>query len=326
MASPAFPNVPQPAGVPPVQRDVTNPGTGTETALSQDGDEIAVQGLTEWGVYTKDGSKALDPDTIISMGYSAEYRIADFPIEEGGFESYDKVGLPFETRIVMTKGGSSDDRRAFLSAVEELRVDRELYSVVTPERTYPSANIARVSIDRSREQGAGLISVELMLAEVRTNVTTTFSNSKEPASADTKSDGAVQPQAAPPDVQARAQAKVASPDVAVAGGAPSFFNQVAGAAMQVVPLVAGLPSQSLTVNLASQAVQMVFSQKRTGLFADISVAGAAIAQGVMCRDGVPLLSGVSSLLPGDLAFVDMIGNADPVFSELGDRFKLLWAG
>lgn len=325
MAAIDYPNVPTTAGVPPVKRDVSNPGTESEPPLDGDSDAITVNGLSDWGVY-KDGELVLEPDTIVAFSYDAEHRVADFPIEEGGFESYDKVALPYDARVVMTKGGGIDDRRAFLAAVEELRGDTELYSVATPEWTYSNANFVRVSVNRTREQGANLITVELFLREIRENATATFSNSKEPASEDTKSDGAVQAQPAPAEVQARAETKTATPAVAVTGGASKFFDQAKGAVMQVVPLVAGIASQSLTTNIAQQAVQMVFSQKRTGLFADISVAGATLAQGVMCRDGVPLLSSVSSLLPGNFAFVDMIGNSDPDFSALGDRFKLVWAG
>jgi len=76
--------------------------------------------------------------------------------------------------------------------------------------------------------------------------------------------------------------------------------------------------------LAGQAVQLVLSQKRTGLFADIAVAGSQLASGVLCRDGVPLLPGVGSAFPGNLALFDTAGSADPFFSALGSRFQLVW--
>lgn len=328
MASPSYPNVPQTDGVPPVKRDGSNPGTETESPLTEDGDEISVQGLKEWGVY-KDGDKVLDPDTIISVGYDAEHRIADYPIEEGGFESYDKVALPFQSRVVMTKGGKSEDRRAFLASVEEIRVDRELYTIATPERTYSSANITRVSVDRSREQGAGMVTVELIFVEIRANATVSFSNSKDPASADTKSNGAVQAKDAPPEVQSRAAAKSPVPSSLSPGealsGAPAKLNISASSIIQTIPLVAGIPSQGLAVNLANNAVTAVFSQKRTGLFADIAVNGVQAVTGTLCRDGVPLLQGAIPSFPGDLAFIDMIGANDPEYTSLADRFQLIWA-
>lgn len=328
MAGPSYPNVPKSEGVPPVKRDASNPGTETEAALTGDGDEIAVQGLKDWGIYTKDGGKALDPDTIMSIGYNAEHRIADFPIEEGGFESYDKVAMPFETRVVMTKGGKSEDRRAFLAAVEDLRTDREVYSVATPERTYLSANIARVTVDRSREQGGGLITVEIALVEIRATATVTFSKSKDPAGADTQSLGSVQAKEADTSVAQRVEQKAQAPTAPaekLANARPAFTLPSSISALQTIPLVAGIPSQSLAVNIANHAVSMVFSQKRTGLFADIAIGGVPAVTGALCRDGVPLLKGALPAFPGDFAFIDMIGSRDPDYRSLTDRFKLVWA-
>jgi hypothetical protein len=194
MAGPVFPDVPKAPGVPAVARSVLNSGTETEPQLTQDSITVTAIAKNQWGVYTAAGALALDPDTIAAVGYDAEYRVAEYPIEEGGFESYDKVALPFQNRVIMSKGGTLEQRRAFLKAVEEIRGDLELYNVVTPEWTYLNVNIVRVGIDRSREQGAGLITVELQLQEIRQNVTASFSATRDPASADPVSNGSVQPQ------------------------------------------------------------------------------------------------------------------------------------
>lgn len=196
MAGPVFPDVPKVPGVPAVARSAINPGTATEPQLTQDSITVTAAAKNQWGVYTTAGAIALEPDSISAIGYDAEYRVADFPIEEGGFESYDKVALPFQNRVVMTKGGTLEQRRAFLRAVEELRGDLELYNVVTPEWTYLNVNIVRVSVDRNREQGAGLITVELQLQEIRQNATASFTQTRDPASATPVNNGSVQPKPA----------------------------------------------------------------------------------------------------------------------------------
>lgn len=192
MAGPVFPDVPKVPGVPAVARSLLNPGTATEQQLSQDSITVTAAAKNQWGIYTTAGALALEPDSISAIGYDAESRVADYPIEEGGFESYDKVALPFQNRVVMTKGGTLEQRRAFLKAVEELRGDLELYNVVTPEWTYLNVNIVRVGVDRNREQGAGLITVEVQLQEIRQNATASFSQTRDPASADPVSNGSVQ--------------------------------------------------------------------------------------------------------------------------------------
>ncbi|HQS69802.1 MAG TPA: hypothetical protein PLM58_09235 [Novosphingobium sp.] len=193
MAGPVFPDVPKVPGVPAVARSALNPGTATEPQITQDSITVTATARNQWGIYTTAGALALDPDTIEAVGYDAEYRVADYPIEEGGFETYDKVALPFHNRVIMSKGGTLEQRRAFVKAVEELRGDLELYNVVTPEWTFLNVNIVRIGIDRNREQGAGLITVELQLQEIRQNVSASFSATREPASASPASKGSVQP-------------------------------------------------------------------------------------------------------------------------------------
>lgn len=197
MAGPVYPDVPKTDGVPAVKRSPENLGVDTQPQMSSDTITVTAYGSNDWGIY-KAGSKdlALEADSISSVGYEAEHRLADYPIEEGGFESYNKVALPFNVRVVLTKGGTREDRRAFCSKIEDLRGDTELYSVVTPEKVYLNANIVRVSIDRSAEAGAGLIRAELVLQEVRQNATSSFSNTRAAASASAVNNGSTQPKTA----------------------------------------------------------------------------------------------------------------------------------
>ena len=294
-----------------------------EPKATEDAVPITVTALSEWGIYTKDDALALEADSVTSVGYDSEFRIADFPVEEGGFESYDKVALPFQARVVLTKGGTIEDRRAFLAALEEIRADVELYSVVTPERAYLNVNIARVSIDRSREQGAGLISVEIVLQEIRQTVTTTYTSSTaEPSGADVRNDGAVQPQAADDatkQVVADKSAAVTPP------GKTPFFSTGIGQTLVTVATAAGFPAQTLVTQLAGKSVGITLAQKATGLFADVSMNGLPVVAGVLCRDAVPLINAPHLGFPGDLALFDTMGGADPSYSALGSRFKLLWA-
>lgn len=199
MAGPIFPNVPSVPGVPSVQRSLTNPGTDTVPKATADSITVTATAKEQWGIYTSAGAKALNVDSVLSIGYDAEHVISDFLIEKGGFETYNKVARPAENRVVVTTGGTVEERRAFLSKLDDLSKDLVLYNVVTPERSYLNVNFSRIVIDRSREQGAGLITVEISLREIRQNVKVTFSTTKEPASADPVSNGHVQPSASAVD-------------------------------------------------------------------------------------------------------------------------------
>lgn len=323
MAGPQFPDVPKTLGVPPVLRSIENRGVETQVALPAD-QITATAGINRWGIYTKGGVRALKPDSVTAVNYSFEYHIADFPIEEGGFESYDKVAMPFDAMVVMTKGGKLADRRAFLSALEDIKADRELYNVVTPERTYLSVNIVGARIDRSREQGAGLISVEVRLREIRENVTTAFSSTTDPSSADVKNDGAVQTTTPTAATSAPITPKFALTTNDVLNPAPSLAKAIPSfKPLSAIPLQA-FPAQTLAVQLGGQLAQITTYQKRTGLFLDLLVNNLPIITGAACLDRVPILRNAYSGFVGNLAFVDTQGLADPTFDGLADRFALVW--
>lgn len=197
LADPVFPDVPKVPGVPPVKRNPNAPQIANEPKLTQDAITVSAVGKSQWGIYTIGNALALACDTVLSIGFDAEYRIADYPLQDGTFESYDKVQMPFANRVVLAKGGTSEQRRAFIAKIEEMRADLNLYNVVTPERAYLNVNIMHVSIDRSREQGASMITAEILLREIRVNATASFTRTKDAASAGAASNGNVQATATP---------------------------------------------------------------------------------------------------------------------------------
>lgn len=175
MTDPIYPDVPFAQGVPPVlRRDPFALGV-TVPKLTSDGPGLKDGGLTRWGLFGQAGALALEPDSIQAMEYQREFRIADYPIEEGGFESYNKVATPYDIRVTMTKGGKVPDRKDFLDQVELILASLDLYTVVTPERNYQNVNIVRADYRRNAEHGATLLTVELHGIEVRTSASIQFS-------------------------------------------------------------------------------------------------------------------------------------------------------
>lgn len=192
-----FPNVPIAPGVPAVLRSAATQVLAGVGLLTTDSAEVSQLSSSQWGLYKTGGGLALYPDNIAAVGFRGEHRIADYPIEQGGFETYDKVALPFEATIRMTKGGTLAERDEFIADVQRIRGDREIYHVSTPEASYLRVNVADVQFDRSQESGAGLIVVDMHLREIRQNAKAEFSKSKDPASVAPYNNGSAQP-AAPP--------------------------------------------------------------------------------------------------------------------------------
>lgn len=153
-----------------------------------------------WGVYLN-GALVVEPDSVISLDYKKDWHISDYPVEQGSFESYNKVRLPFEVRVMMTMGGTETERNAFLSTIEDISDSYDLYDVVTPDFTYVNANITHFDYRRTAENGVSLIAVTLWLQEVRLEASSEFTETAQPGSADQVNGGTVQTQDVTPAEQ-----------------------------------------------------------------------------------------------------------------------------
>lgn len=93
--------------------------------------------------------------------------------------------------------------------------------------------------------------------------------------------------------------------------------------MMYLPLTA-TPAQMLDAMLGGQPVKLSLYQKSAGLFIDITVNGAALATGLICRDRVKLVRREYLGFTGDFVFVDTQGLSDPTYDGLGTRYLLIY--
>lgn len=142
-----------------------------------------------WGIFTESGAPFAIPDSVFSFDFRREFRLADYPIEKGGFASYDKVEIPYEPRV---RFAVSIDKPGFLAAVDRALTSLDLFTVITPDFIYPSVSIHHYDYRRAAVQGAGVFLVDVWLTEVRIVNTTQFVNTKSPAGASKQSGGTVQ--------------------------------------------------------------------------------------------------------------------------------------
>ena len=166
------------------------------TLMTSDGPGLdAYTAGPQWGIFDDSGNPVVEPDSILGFEYRVDFRVSDYPVEDGGFGSYDKVSLPYGVKIAMTKGGSDSDRSDFLNAVQAALVSLNLYTVVTPEISYANANIVHYDYARQSRAGATLLLVDVWLEEIRVTGTAQTSNTAAPSGADPVQGGTVSPQA-----------------------------------------------------------------------------------------------------------------------------------
>lgn len=186
------PNVP---GIPPLLGATFSQ---LPTLLTADGVDTG-QFSRRWGVF-KGGEPVVTFDSFIGIDYRQGWTIADFPLEQGAFESYDKVSLPFDVRVKFAAGGSLENREALLQSVAAISKTLDLYDVVTPEIVYTSVNVQHYDYRRTATNGNGLIMIELWLLEVRIGATqAAASNTIDPSGNSAFNAGGIQSQDATSD-------------------------------------------------------------------------------------------------------------------------------
>jgi len=146
-----------------------------------------------WGIFGRNGQVIITADTVVSLDFRKDWTVADYPLEQGAFASYDKVENPSETRIGFWSGGSLANRQALLRSIKAVAGNLNLYDVVTPEETFTNMNITHYDYRRV-DAGAGYVSVVVWLQQIRVTVEAQLSTS-EPNGATTTNDGQVQPTA-----------------------------------------------------------------------------------------------------------------------------------
>jgi hypothetical protein len=213
-----FPNVPNLPGVPPLNRSplpsieaFVNLGSSIGTVLG---------GATQqslWGIFdqpaagtdgtTPDATRVIQPDSIREFSKRAEWRISNYPVQQGSFTSYNKVRLPPEYAVKMVKGGSLDDRTLFEANCEAVSGSINLYTIMTPEKTHIDCSVSRFEIERKGAPDAYFEEVYLYFQKIIQEIpnystTPNTSNATSPSAVPNASQGTVTATAPDPGVTA----------------------------------------------------------------------------------------------------------------------------
>jgi hypothetical protein len=151
-------------------------------------------GVQQWGIFL-DGVPVIIADSVQTFDFKTDRRISNYPVEQGGFESYNKVSLPYDVRVRYATGGSAADRANLIDSVEAIIDSLDLFDVVTPEKVYTSANPVHYDYRRTNVNGVGLLQIDIFLEEIRVTASQSFSNTKSPTGAAPVAGGNVLPQA-----------------------------------------------------------------------------------------------------------------------------------
>lgn len=186
-----IPNVPIAPGVPPLPRGVGAISAGVELLITDAIRSLGFVLAPRWGLF-KNGLPVITAESVVSLDYKQDWAIADYPLEKGAFESYDKVQTPFAAKFRFSSGGSEAARQALLTTIAAAANSLDLYDVVTPEVNYTSVNVSHYDYRRTAAAGLGLMVVDVWVVQVRVTATSQFTQTKQPNGSSTDETGFVQ--------------------------------------------------------------------------------------------------------------------------------------
>jgi hypothetical protein len=132
----------------------------------------------QWGLF-QDGLPVVIADNVISFDFRQDFRISNYPIEEGAFESYNKVQVPYDVRLQFSAGGSVAKRQDLIDSVDAIIGSTDTFDAVTPEKTYTSINPVHQSIRRTSHSGAGMVVIDVYCQQIRVTATQQFANNQQ---------------------------------------------------------------------------------------------------------------------------------------------------
>jgi hypothetical protein len=108
---------------------------------------------------------AVTVDSVNSFEYTRDYKVSDYPQEQGAFQSYNKVQVPYQSKVTFVAAGT---RTTLLNIMEPIAASLALVVIVTPEISYPSANITHYGIrPRQSTSGPAMVYVDVWFEEIR---------------------------------------------------------------------------------------------------------------------------------------------------------------
>lgn len=110
---------------------------------------------------------ALEFDTLISFDISADAEAPSEAVEKGSFATYNKISSPREITTQVARSGTPEILEIFIAQLEKWRNEAILVNFLTPEIEYFDITLTSYSYTRTRDQGEGVLIVDLTFVEVR---------------------------------------------------------------------------------------------------------------------------------------------------------------
>ena len=115
----------------------------------------------------EDNKEVLSFSSLLELSVESGGSVPIQKVEQGSFAAYNKTEEPLKIAASIAFEGTVDELQDTLASINELKADTKKFSLITPEFEYTSLTLESFSYARKREEGRGVLYVQLNLVEVR---------------------------------------------------------------------------------------------------------------------------------------------------------------
>lgn len=190
-----YPLVPKAVGVPAVLRAGAQIFDSITLGFLGAGDlvnSIIGSEPVTWGVFDDAGDPIAEYTSLVSFDIRSDARVADYPVENGSFASFNKVDEPDNVQVMLSCDGDTTRRNNFQRTMLAARKSLTLYTVLTETGTYHNCNLVGLTWAHGTDNGATVVKAYCEFREIRQRGTTAFSQTQDPSGASPQSNGQVQ--------------------------------------------------------------------------------------------------------------------------------------
>lgn len=172
----AVPVVPLAPGVPPVNRPSGFLQVANQVSLAIADVALLFGQQAQWGIYDLNFKPVITPTNFLSWGIKHDWQVADYPIEQGGYATYDRVDTAPEVRIKLSFKGNPSQRNQFLkqlqimcgSTLSASSAPSQLFRLRVPETTFANLwAVTHYDYHRDDRGGITLLTIDLWFQSVR---------------------------------------------------------------------------------------------------------------------------------------------------------------
>lgn len=114
-----------------------------------------------------DDQEVVSFNSMLELNIESGGAVPEQTLEQGSFAAYNKTQEPLKITASIAVEGTPDELQDVLVALNQLKEETKKFSVITPEFEYVSMTLESFSYARKREEGRGVLYVQMNLVEVR---------------------------------------------------------------------------------------------------------------------------------------------------------------